>query len=206
MRAAVVVAASLMLAVPLALAAPTSDPQDLAGDWTLDERTSDDPVRVLRDGDHGRSRNGRMSATGSVFGIPVGGGAIAPRSDDSDDDDKDAALAGLDGAEHVFEATYRLRIRREGNVTEIRYGNEPTILYRDGQKLQRDGTIAEAKWDRGTFIVEHELKSGSLVSERYWVDSRTGELHWSVDLTRRRGSAKIDRDFRPWVAAEQTAP
>jgi hypothetical protein len=199
MKASIVVAASLAFAVQLAQAAPTNNPQDLAGDWTLDERTSDDPVRVLRDGDHGRSRNGRMSATGSVFGIPIGGGPIAPRSED---DDEDASLDGLGGAEHVFEATYRLRIRREGNVTEIRYGNEPTIMYRDGQKLQRDGAIAEAKWEGGTFIVEHELKSGALVSERYWVDSRSGELHWAVQLTRRKGSAKIDRDFRRWVAEE----
>lgn len=201
MKASIVVAASLAFALQLAQAAPTKNPQDLAGDWTLDERTSDDPVRVLKDGDHGRSRNGRMSATGSVFGIPVGGGAIAPRTER--DDDKDVSLDGLGGVEHVFEATYRLRIRREGNVTEIRYGNEPTITYRDGQKIKRDGTTASAQWDGGTFEVDHELDNGSLVSERYWVDSRSGELHWAVQLTRRKGSAKIDRDFRRWVAADQ---
>jgi hypothetical protein len=201
MKAAIVAAASLTFAVQLAHAAPTNNPEDLAGDWTLDERTSDDPVRVLRDGDHGRSRNGRVSATGSVFGIPIGGGVIAPRAED-DDDDEDSSLAGLDGVEHVFEATYRLRIRREGNVTEIRYGNEPTITYRDGAKTQRDGHTVQAQWERGTFTVEHELDNGSLVSERYWVDSRSGELHWAVELTRRKGSAKIDRDFRRWVAAE----
>jgi hypothetical protein len=201
MRASIVVAAGLAFAVQFAQAAPTKNPQDLAGDWTLDERTSDDPVRVLRDGDHGRSRNGRMSASGSVFGIPVGGGAIAPRA--ADDDDKDAGLAGLDGVEHVFEATYRLRIRREGNVTEIRYGNEPTITYRDGQKIQRDGNTVQAQWDGGTFIVDHELETGALVSERYWVDSRSGELNWAVELTRRKGSAQIDRQFRRWVATDQ---
>jgi hypothetical protein len=199
MKASIVAMLSLAFAVPLAHAAPTSNPQDLAGDWTLDERTSDDPVRVLNDGDHGRTRNGRIVATGSVFGVPLGGGGISPQKED---DDRDVSQEELRGVEHVFEATYRLRVRREGNVTEIRYGNEPTIAYRDGADAVRDGTRVRAQWEQGTFTVDHRLADGSLVNERYWVESRSGELRWSVQLTRRKGSAKIDRDFRRWVAAE----
>lgn len=191
MKASMLALASLAFAAQLAHAAPSKDPQDLVGTWTLDERSSDDPVRVLRDGDHGRGRAGRISASGTIFGVPVGG---SPRQEKSDDDE-DVSQAELEGVEHVFEATYKLRIRREGHATEIRYGNEPTITYYDDSKSERNGATVRARWDGGTFTIEHRLANGSVATERYSVDSRSGELHWSVHLTRRKGSADIDRDF-----------
>jgi hypothetical protein len=190
MRKHVVTVAGLALAAFVANAAPTKDPNDLAGTWTLDEGESDDPVRVLR-GERGRSRDGGVVFSGgSVFGVPVGGGPS--RREENDDDLGEGELAGV---EHVFEATYRVRIRREGNLTEIRYGTEPTIAYRDGVKTQRDGAVALAEWQGGVLTVKHELADGSLVSERYWVEARSGELRWTVELTRRKGSADVERVF-----------
>jgi hypothetical protein len=197
MRKYLFTVAGLALAAFVAHAAPTKDPNDLAGTWTLDERSSDDPVRVLR-GERGRSRDGRVVFSGgSVFGVPVG----SPRGGaESDDEPEEADLAGV---EHVFEATYRLGLRREGNLTEIRYGAQTTIAYRDGVKAERDGAVARAEWKGGVFAVEHQLADGSLVSERYWVEARTGELHWTAELTRRKGSVDIERMFYRSPASEQ---
>ena len=129
--------------------------------------------------------------------MPVGGG---PRSSDRDDEPEKPDLAG---AEHVFEATYRLHLRREGNVTEIRYGAQTTIVYRDGVEARRDGAVARAECDGGVFTVEHELADGSLVSERYWVEARTGELHWTAELTSRKNSVDVERLFYRSPASEQ---
>jgi hypothetical protein len=51
--------------------------------------------------------------------------------------------------------------------------------------------------------VEHQLADGSLVSERYWVEARSGELRWTVELTRRKGSADVERVFYRSPATEQ---
>jgi len=196
MRKYVVTVAGLALAALVAHAAPTKDPKNLAGTWTLDEGSSDDPVRLLR-GERGRGRDGRVVFSGgSIFGVPVGS---LPRREERDDEPDEDGVAGV---EHVFEATYRLRIRREGDVTEIRYGTEPTIVYRDGVKAERGGAVARAEWQGGVFTVEHELADGSLVSERYWVEARTGELRWTAELTRRRGSVDVDRVFYRSPAAD----
>jgi hypothetical protein len=197
MRKYLFTVAGVALAAFVAHAAPTKDPQDVAGTWTLDEGESEDPVRVLR-GERGRSRDGRVVFSGgSIFGVPVG---RTPGSSDRDDESEKPDLAG---AEHVFEATYRLRIRREGNVTEILYGAQTTIAYRDGVKAERDGAAARAEWDGGVFTVEHELADGSLVSERYWVEARTGELHWTAELTSRKNSVDVERVFYRSPASEQ---
>jgi hypothetical protein len=182
---------SLAFAAPMTHAAPSKDPADLAGTWNLDEDSSDDPVRVLRDGDHGRSRGGRFVTSGTIFGVPVGG---APRQD-SDDDEKGVSQEDLQGVEHVFEATYKLRIRRDGHATEIRYGNEPTITYYDDSKAERNGVTVRARWDGGTFAIEHQRDISLLVTERYWVDARTGDLHWSVHFTHRKRSDNVERVF-----------
>ena len=47
----------------------------------------------------------------------------------------------------------------------------------------------------GTFTVEHTLADGSHVRERYWVDARSGDLRWTVNLTRRKGSVDVERKF-----------
>ena len=175
--------------VTLALAAqagPTKDPADLTGTWTLDERSSDDPVRELS-GEHGRG--GGVVSGVTIFGIPVG---KLPRQESDPDDEETDPLRGV---EHVFEATYRLLVNRDGDVTEIRYGNAPTITYRDGVKTERDGATARAQWEGGVFTVEHELADGSRVTERYWVEARSDDLQWTVHLTRRKGSVDVERDF-----------
>lgn len=198
MRKHVVTIAGLALAAFVANAAPTKDPNDLAGTWTLDEGASDDPVRVLR-GERGRGGGGRVTMSGgSIFGVPVGS---LPRREKEEEEKPDPS--DLVGAEHVFEATYRLRIRRDGNVTTILYGTEPTIAYRDGVKAGRDGAVAIAEWDGGVLTVNHELADGSLVSERYWVEARTGELHWTAELTSRKKSVDVERMFYRSPASEQ---
>jgi hypothetical protein len=196
MRKHVITAAGLALAAFVANAAPTKDPNDLAGTWTLDEGSSEDPVRVLR-GERGRGRDGRVVFSGgSVFGVPVG----SPQRRDESDEPEQSDLAGV---EHVFEATYRLRIRREGDLTEIRYGAQTMIAYRDGVKTQRDRAVARAEWDGGVFTVEHQLADGSLASERYWVEARTGDLHWTAELTSRKTSVDVERVFYRSPATEQ---
>ena len=197
MRKHVVTVAGLALAALVAHAAPTKDPKDLAGTWTLDEGSSEDPVRVLR-GERGRGRDGGIVVSGgSIFGVPVG---RTPGSSNRDDEREQPELFGV---EHVFEATYRLRIRRDGDLTEIRYGAQTMVAYRDGVKVQRDRAVARAEWDGGVFTVEHQLGDGSLVSERYWVEARTGDLHWTAELTRRKGSVDVERVFYRSPATEQ---
>ena len=187
MRDYVITAVAGVTIALAAQAAPTKDPAALAGTWTLDERSSDDPVRELS-GEHG-SGGGVVSGV-TIFGIPVG---KLPRqeSDPGEAEDEQA----LRGVEHVFEATYRLVLRRDGDVTEIRYGNAPTITYRDGVKTERDGATARAQWQDGVLTVEHELADGSRLSERYWVEARSDDLQWTAHLTRRKGSVDVERDF-----------
>jgi len=201
MRKHIATLAGLALAALVAHAAPTKEAKDLTGKWTLQEGSSDDPVRRLR-GERGRGGGGRISGNGSIFGIPVGGngGLGGSRSEDRDDKPKPEDLAGV---EHVFEATYRLNIKREGTVTEIRYGTEPTITYHDGTKLEHDGAVSRPEWQGGVFIVKHELHDGSLAEERYWVDARTGELHWTAELTSRKASVDVERVFYRSPASEQ---
>jgi len=183
----VVTGVAIALASLAAHAAPTKDPADLTGTWTLEERSSDDPVRVLN-GEHGRGD--RVVSGVTIFGFPVGS---LPRQENAPSDGENEQALG--GVEHVFEATYRLRIRRDADATEIRYGNDPAITYRDGVKTERDGATARAQWQGGTFTVEHTLADGSHVRERYWVDARSGDLQWTVNLTRRKGSVDVERNF-----------
>jgi hypothetical protein len=194
MRKHIVTLIGLALAALVAHAAPSWNQNEIMGTWTLDEGASEDPVRVLR-GERGRGGNRRIVGSATIFGIPIGG--KGPREEEEEPEEID-----LGGAEHVFQAKFRLRIRREGNVTEIRYGNEPTIAYRDGVKSERDGTVAQAEWQDGTFTVEHRLPDGSVVSERYSVDARD-ELHWTAELTRRKGSFEVARVFYRSPAGEQ---
>jgi hypothetical protein len=188
MRTFGIVVALIALAPLAAAAAPSKDPADLHGTWSLEEGKTDDPMRILR-GERGR-RGGGIVSSATIFGVPVGS---LPRRDR--EKENEAAEEQLLGVRHIFEATYRLRIRRDGAVTEIRYGNAPTIAYRDGEQLVRDGVTSRAHWDGGVLVVEHQLNDGSLVDERYFVDARSDQLHWDVDLTRRKGSIDVERAF-----------
>jgi hypothetical protein len=188
---ALVVSGSL----PCALAADSG--ASLAGVWVLDERASDDPSRVLRDGEHGGGFGSRVAGGVSIFGIPVGSLPRPEGSDDEIDPEED-----LRGAEHVFESLYRLTIRSDGDATQIAYGNAPVIAYEPGTAVERDGAVARAEWRGEALVVEHELDDGTRVSEKYWVEPRSGELHWTVRLKRRKASAvDIERIFYPAPAA-----
>lgn len=179
-------AASCGVALTLLLvgAAGAGDEASLVGAWTLDRRESDDPQRMLRDGESGNGFGSRVVRGVSIFGIPVGSLPRPERTDDEEDLEEE-----LRGVEHVFEATYRLVIRQDGDVTEIRYGNEPTIAYRDGVAVESDGAVARAEWQDGVLTVEHELADGAHVTERYSVEPRSGDLRWAVRYKRRRESA-----------------
>ncbi len=177
------------LAAAASFATFAENAPDLTGTWTLEARSSDDPVRVLR-GDSGSSRGGRVRGV-SIFGIPVGD---LPRP--ADDDDELDREGDLRGVEHVFEATFRLQVRQAAGTTEIRYGNQPSIAYRYGARVERDGAVASVAWQNNVLEIEHELADGTRVSERYWVEARADTLHWTARLKPRKGRAlDVERIF-----------
>lgn len=200
MRRSTAVLCGVTLAAFVVGAALADDKAALTGVWTLDQRASDDPQRLLREGERGGSGLGSRVARGvTIFGIPVGN---LPRpARDEDEEDLEEALTGV---EHVFEATYKLAIRQEGDVTEIQYGTDPKIAYRHGTATQRNGATARAEWRDDALTIEHELADGARVSERYAVESRSGDLHWTVRFKRRKESTlEIERAF---YRARDSAP
>jgi hypothetical protein len=201
MRVSGISSVVVALVATTAFAAPASEDTGLAGTWTLEERSSDDPVRELRGGGSGDGSGvGKEIVRGiSIFGVPVGGLALPEESaDDVDDDEKDDAATNgsLRGVEHVFEATYRLVVTHNEDVTEIRYANGPSMIYRHASRVEReDGSVMRADWQNDRLSVEHELANGARVSERYWVDDRTGELNWTVRLKRDKDTVNVKRIF-----------
>ena len=117
MRTTMAALLAITLAAAMAARAAADDATALAGIWTLDTRASDDPVRVLRDGDHGDGIGRRVARGVSIFGIPVGS---LPRSAGDEPVEPDEDLRGV---EHVFESTHRLSIEQQTEATQIRYGN-----------------------------------------------------------------------------------
>ena len=187
---------AITLAAAMAARAAADDATALAGIWTLDTRASDDPVRVLRDGDHGDGIGRRVARGVSIFGIPVGS---LPRSAGDEPVEPDEDLRGV---EHVFESTHRLSIEQQTEATQIRYGNALAIDYRGGQRVEHEGAVTTAEWQDGVLTVEHELADGTRVSERYSYHTRADELHWTVRLKRRKTSAvEIERVFYRVVGA-----
>jgi hypothetical protein len=86
---------------------------------------------------------------------------------------------------YVFEATYRLRIAQDGETTEIRYGNAQGVSYRSSTTLERNGWTSKAEWRGGELTIEHERAAdGARVSERYWVEPRADQLHWTAQFRR----------------------
>jgi hypothetical protein len=175
------------------------DGTGLAGTWTLEERDSDDPVRELNGGGSGGEGNGlgKEVVRGiSIFGVPVGGLALPEESVDEEDEDDNATDGSLRGVEHVFEATYQLTVSQGEDVTEIRYGAGPSLIYRHPSRVEReDGSVMRADWQNDRLSVEHELANGTRVSERYWVDGRSGELNWTVRLKRDKETVDVKRVF-----------
>jgi len=177
------------------VAAAAEGDTSLAGSWTLEERGSDDPVQELRGGGSGEGNGlGKQVVRGiSIFGVPVGGLALPEDQDAGDNkDEDDASDSALRGVEHIFESTFRMTIAQNEDVTEIRYGSGPSMIYRHPTRIEReDGSVMRADWQNERLAVEHELANGARVSERYWVDARSGELNWTVRL-KRDGQSTVD--------------
>lgn len=164
---------------------------DLSGTWMLDEILSDDPVRVMRDGVSGDGLGRRVARGVSIFGIPVGN-LPPPAGADNEVEPED----GLRGVEHVFESIGRLRIEQDVAATEIRYGNAPAVTYRHEARDEREGAAVSVEWQNGILEIEHELADGARLSERYWVEARSGELHWTARLKRNKTpAADVKRIF-----------
>jgi hypothetical protein len=168
----------------------------LAGTWSLDDRSSDDPVRELdpRNGGDGLAR--RIARGATVFGIPVGS---LPLPGDEEAEEEPLSPEQVVGAlAYVFEATYRLRIAQDERVTQIVYGNAPTMTYRTPETVERNGWTSKSEWRDGELTIEHERAAdGAQISERYWVETRADELHWTARLKRpkKKGTVDVKRVF-----------
>ena len=173
-------AVACMISAAGHVAAESDD--SLVGTWSLDDRASDDPVDEIA-GKHGGDGLGkRLVKSVNVFGIPVGS---LPFPDGEDEDEPLTPEQVAGALAYVFEATYRLRIVQNDETTEIRYGNAPAIGYRASQTLHRNGWTSKAEWRGGELVIEHERAAdGAHVSERYWVEARADELHWTARFKR----------------------
>jgi hypothetical protein len=187
---------AVALLLPVAGAAAAADPADsLAGTWSLDDRSSDDPVREIDPRNGGEGLGRRIANGATIFGIPVG--SLPLPGDDEAEEEALSPQQVVGALAYVFEATYRLRIAQNETVTEIRYGNSPTILYRV-ETVERNGWTSKTEWRDGELTVEHERAAdGAHVSERYWVDARADELHWTAQLKRpkKKGTVDVKRVF-----------
>ena len=165
----------------------------LAGTWSLDDRSSDDPVDEIG-GKHGNGLGKQIVRSVNVFGIPVGSvlpGEEQEREDPLTPEQVAGALA------YVFEATYRLRITQNDTATVIRYGNAPTISYLTPATFQHDGWTTKVERRGSELTIEHERPSdGAHVSERYWVEARADELRWTARFKRAKsGTVDVKRVF-----------
>src|SRR6185503_4140767 len=170
-----------------AAAAESSDP--LAGTWSLDDRSSDDPVEAIG-GKHGNGLGRQIARSVNVFGIPVGS---LPLPGDGEEEEEPLTPEQVAGAlAYVFEATYRLRITQNDAATVMRYGNSPTLSYLTPSNFEHDGWTSKVERRGSELTIEHERPSdGAHVSERYWVDARGDELHWTARFKRAK-SATVD--------------
>jgi hypothetical protein len=185
-KKAVVTVALLLLA---GHAAAADSGPSLAGTWSLDDRSSDDPVDEIA-GKHGNGLGRQIVRSVNVFGIPVG--SLPLPGDDEEKEDPLTPQQVVGALAYVFEATYRLRITQNDTAIEIRYGNAPTISYLTPANFQHDGWTSKVEWRDGALTIEHERPSdGAHVSERYWVEARADELHWTAQFKRAK-SKTID--------------
>lgn len=175
--------------------ATAADPgASLAGTWLLEDRSSDDPVEKLV-GRQGEGLGSRIVRNVNVFGIPVGSLPLPGGDEEEETLTPEQVLGAL---AYVFEATYRLRIAQDDEATAIRYGNAPPLSYRaPTATLQRNGWTSKAEWRGRELTIEHERAAdGAHISERYWVETRADELHWTVRLKRAKSRAvDVERVF-----------
>jgi hypothetical protein len=168
----------------------------LAGTWSLDDRSSDDPVDAI-EGKHGNGLGRQIVKSVNIFGIPVG--SLPLPGDDEGEKEDPPTPAQIVGASlaYVFEATYRLRITQNDSATEIRYGNAPANVYRDGVMFEHDGWTSKVELRNGALAIEHERQAdGAHISERYWVEPRADELRWTATLKRpKKGTVEVKRVF-----------
>lgn len=167
----------------------------LAGTWTLDDR-SEDPVRALDPRNGGDGLGKRIARSVNVFGIPVG--SLPLPGDDKADEDPLSPQQIVGERAYVFEATYRLRIAHDEKVTQIVYGNAPTITYYPPETVARNGWTSKSEWRDGELTIEHvRTADGATISERYWVEARADELHWTARLKRptKKGTVDVKRVF-----------
>jgi hypothetical protein len=178
----------------------------LAGAWSLDDRSSDDPVHEIDPRNGGEGLGRRIVSGATVFGIPVG--SLPLPGDDEEEEDPLSPEEIVGALAYVFEATYRLRITQDNGTAEIRYGNAPTMIYRDKQTFERSGWTSKVELRDGELKVEHERAAdGAHVSERYWIEPRADELHWTAQLKRpkKRGTVDVKRVFYRAPAAQSTS-
>jgi hypothetical protein len=174
-------------------AAAADADSSLAGTWSLDDRSSDDPVSEIG-GKHGNGLGRQIIRSVNVFGFPVG--AVMP-SEGQEKEDPLTPQQVVGALSYVFEATYKLRITQNQATTEIRYGNSPTMSYRAPATFQNDGWTSKVEWHNGALTIEHDRPSdGAHVSERYWVVAKADELHWTAQFKRAKtGTIDVKRVY-----------
>jgi hypothetical protein len=174
-------------------AAVADSGKSLAGTWSLDDRSSDDPVDEIG-GKHGNGLGRQIVRSVNVFGFPVG--AVLP--DEKQEKEDPLTPQQVVGAlAYVFEATYKLRITQNDGTTEIHYGNSPTMIYRPSATSQDGGWTSTVEWHNGALTIEHDRPSdGAHVSERYWVVAKADELHWTAQFKRAKtGTIDVKRVY-----------
>jgi hypothetical protein len=183
--------------------------KSLAGSWSLDDRSSDNPVDEIG-GKHGNGIGKQIVRSVNVFGFPVG--AVIP--DESQGKEDPLTPQQVVGAlAYVFESTYRLRITQNDTATVIRYGNAPTVTYLTPANFQHEGWTSKVELRDGAMTIEHDRPSdGAHVSERYWVEPRAEELHWTAQFKPRKGKtvdvkrvfyrAPVDQDTKLELSAQ----
>jgi hypothetical protein len=182
-----------------------ADEGSLAGTWLLDDRSSDDPVRELAGEHAGDGLGRRVARSVNVFGFPVG--SVIP-DEEENEEDPPAPQDVLGALSYVFEATYRLRITQTNGTTEIRYGNAPSMIYRSSGTFEKDGWKSKVEWRNGELTIAHERIDGASVSERYWIEKRSEELHWTARFKHPKSRAvEVERVFyRAPDAASSSLP
>ena len=103
-------------------AAAAESAGSLAGTWSLDDRSSDDPVSEIG-GKHGNGIAKQIVRSVNIFGFPVG--TVLP-GEGQEKEDPLTPQQVVGALSYVFEATYKLRITQVDATTEVRYGNSPT--------------------------------------------------------------------------------